>query len=222
MSLPQQLMPVVDNTLRSQIATQLRNMVIGGHYMPGERLTEQALASALQTSRAPIREAIRELVDQGILISKPYKGLFVREVSEKDLHELYSMRTVMEQFAARLYWPNRTPEALQELQRRWQLLNEGLAAGNDQAMAIECEVYFHSWVYEFADHQLLLSQWRRLVPLIQIYMSLHHRRHGPHGRFNHMNKIYMELMAGDSLDAMQEHIAEHMKQGLESVIKSLD
>lgn len=109
------LQPVRDNTLRAQIFAQLHAMVTRGRYAPGERLTESVLADELGVSRAPLREAIRELVDGGILISQPYRGLFVRSVSESDLRELYSMRTALEQFAFRLAWDLRTPAAIAEL-----------------------------------------------------------------------------------------------------------
>ena len=65
------LLPVKDNTLRAQITAQLNAMVTSGRYAPGERLTEHALAAELGVSRAPLREAIRDLADRGILISQP-------------------------------------------------------------------------------------------------------------------------------------------------------
>ena len=217
---PARLHPVRDNTLRAQIAEQLLAMVTSGRYAPGERLTEGALAEELGVSRAPLREAIRELADRGILISQPYRGLFVRPVSEADLRELYSMRTALEQFAFRLAWELRTPAALADLKARYEQLMAGLSEG-EQSSAIEREIRFHSWVYEVTGHSLLLSHWQRLVPLVQIYMTLHHKTHGPHGEFRHMSKVYAETAAGDSLEAMLAHIEDHMRQGLSSVIASV-
>lgn len=214
------LNPVRDNTLRAQIAEQLHAMVTSGRYAPGERLTEGALAEELGVSRAPLREAVRELVDRGILISQPYRGLFVRPVSETDLRELYSMRTALERFAFQLAWDLRTPAALADLEERFDRLMAGLSEG-EQASAIEREVQFHSWVYELTGHGLLLSHWKRLVPLVQIYMSLHHKTHGPHGQFRHMSQQYVEIACGDSLEAMLEHIEDHMRQGLTMVIEAI-
>ncbi|RMF35100.1 MAG: GntR family transcriptional regulator [Alphaproteobacteria bacterium] len=215
------LRPVEDNTLRAQVARQILGMVAGGHYQPGEKLTEQALSDQLQVSRAPLREAIRELVDQGILISRPYRGLRVRPVSSRDLEELYSMRTALEQFAFRLSWSRRDAAALADLRRRYDALIAVQTSG-DRARTIECELTFHSWVYELSGHALLLSHWQRLIPLVQIYMSLHHRTHGSHGQFRHMTTEYLQRACDDDLPAMLDHIAEHMKQGLSSVLAALD
>ncbi len=214
------LQPVEDGTLRAQITRQLHAMITGGHFAPGERLTETALANQLHVSRAPLREAIRELVDRGVLISQPYKGLFVRSVSVTDLRELYSMRTELEQFAFRLAWDKRTPEACADLQRRYDALI-AVHAQNDQAMAIELETNFHSWIYDVSGHSLLQSHWQRLVPLVQIYLSLHHRMHGAQGEFGHMTTEYLKIATGDDLAAMQVHIGEHMKQGLDMVIAAV-
>ena len=214
------LKPVEDYTLRAQVARRILEMVTSGHYLPGERLTETALAEQLQVSRAPLREAIRELADQGILVNRPYRDLRVRPVSAQDLEELYSLRTALEQFAFRLAWSMRSPEALRGLEERYGALIEALEQG-DPATANERELAFHSWVYELTGHELLLSHWRRLAPLVQIYMSLHHRTHGAHGQFRHMSAEYLRLAGGDSLDAMCEHIFLHMKQGLTSVMAAL-
>ena len=212
--------PVEDHTLRAQVARRILEMVTGGHYLPGERLTETALAGQLQVSRAPLREAIRELADQGILVNRPYRDLRVRPVSAKDLEELYSLRTALEQFAFRLAWPKRSVEALRDLGRRHDALFE-VQRRDDPAAANERELDFHTWVYELSGHGILLSHWRRLAPLVQIYMSLHHRTHGAHGQFRHMTTEYRRLAGADSLDAMCEHIFLHMKQGLASVMAAL-
>ncbi|MGH1482944.1 MAG: GntR family transcriptional regulator [Geminicoccales bacterium] len=214
------LRPVKDNTLRAQIAEQLNAMVTSGRYAPGERLTENALAAELGVSRAPLREAIRDLADRGILISQPYRGLFVRPVSETDLRELYSMRIALEQFAFRLAWEKRDTEALGELEQRYHALI-AVQTGNNQAATITHETYFHSWVYELTGHTLLMSHWERLIPLVQIYMSLHHERHGSHGQFRHMTKRYLQIASEGSLDDMLDHIEDHMRQGLDAVIDTM-
>ena len=217
----QALGPVEDPTLRAQVARRILEMVTGGHYLPGEKLVETVLADQLRVSRAPLREAIRELADQGILINRPYRDLRVRPVSAKDLEELYSLRTALEQFAFRLAWPKKSTEALRDLEERHHALIESHEANDDPAATNERELAFHSWVYELTGHTLLLSHWRRLVPLVQIYMSLHYRTHGAHGEFRHMTTEYLRLAGGDSLDAMCEHIYAHMKQGLASVMAAL-
>ncbi len=215
-----ELLPIEDRTLRAQVRHQILNQVLGGRFQPGEKLVETALSSQLRVSRAPLREALRELVDQGILVSEPYKGFRVRPVSERDLKELYSMRTALEKFAFSLAWPLRSPESLTALDARYDALMSTRATG-DQASAIEREIAFHSWVYETTEHHLLIDHWARLSNLVRIYMSLHHNLHGSHGVFGEMTTRYRDIAHAGSLDSMMSHIDEHMVQGFYSVLRSL-
>ena len=215
-----ELRPVEDRTLRAQVRQQILDMVLSGHFRPGARLTEPALAAQLKVSRAPLREALRELVDQGILVSEPYKALRVRPVSQKDLRELYSMRTALEKFAFTLTWPLRDEASLADLDERYERLMATRREG-DQARAIEREIAFHSWVYETSGHGILNRHWQRLASLVRIYMSLHHNLHGAHGVFGDTTTLYWNLANGQSLDDMLEHIDMHMAQGFESVVRTL-
>lgn len=86
---------------------------------------------------------------------------------------------------------------------------------------MQCEVRFHSWVYELTEHRLLLSHWNRLVPVVQIYMSLHQKMHETHGQSRHMSAEYVAVASGDSLEDMLGHIEDHMRQGLSTVIAAI-
>lgn len=215
-----ELQPVEDRTLRAQVKRQFLDQILAGHFKPGEKLIETTLSTQLRVSRAPLREALRELVDQGILVSEPYKGFRVRPVSERDLKELYSMRTGLEKFAFTLVWPNRTREGLDELDARYDSLMS-IRSNGDQAEAIEREIAFHAWVYEATGNSLLIDHWGRLAHLVSIYMSLHHNVHGFHGVFGEMTTCYRDLAMNDDLDAMLAHIDEHMKQGFDSVLRTI-
>jgi len=215
-----ELSPVEDRTLRAQVKRQILDQILGGRLAPGTKLIETALSTQLQVSRAPLREALRELVDQGILVSEPYKGFRVRPVSERDLRELYAMRTALEKFAFTQAWPNRSKAQLADLDQLYTRLMEVRTTG-DQAQAIEREIAFHGWVYTVADNRLLHAHWTRLSQLVRIYMSLHHNVHGSHGVFGQTTTEYRDLAHGDSLDAMLSHIEVHMAQGFDTVLRSL-
>lgn len=138
------LKPVDGHTRRGQIVRQLRDFIVSGQLSPGDRLTEADLASRLGVSRAPLREAIRELVDGGLVVSEPYKGLFVRSVTRRDLEELYSLRTALEQFAFRQAWEKRTEAAREDLANRNAELAKVVTVGQDPGLAIELELHLHN------------------------------------------------------------------------------
>jgi|TARA_B110000495_G_scaffold50802_1_gene42578 DNA-binding GntR family transcriptional regulator len=210
--------PLSDSTLRGRTTTHLKQLIVTGELQPGTRLTELGLADALGISRGPLREAIRELVDIGLVVSEPYKGLFVRQVTRKDLEEIYSLRTSLEQFAFRECWNKRDLSALADLKQRNAKLSATVKAGQDRLRVIEDELHLHSWSYELSGHQLLLQSWNRLMPNLQFYFAMHQQAHDRPGPKRHAHDIYLELACGDDLEAMLEHLLDHMRQGLEATM----
>lgn len=216
------LKPVDDQTRRGQIVRQLRDLIVSGQLSPGDRLTEIDLAHRMGVSRAPLREAIRELIDSGLVVSEPYKGLFVRSVTRRDLIELYSLRTALEQFAFREAWGKRTAEALADLRSRNAALTAIVTAGRDPIGAIEVELNLHNWCYELSGHTLLQKTWQKMLPNLQFYFTLHQRAHGRTGPLREAHDIYVELACGDDLPAMLRHLEDHMRQGLETTMSFID
>ena len=215
------LQPVDDATVRRRITQQLTSHIVSGSFTPGQKLTEQALADSLRVSRGPLREAIRELAEAGLLVSVPYKGLYVRSVTARDLEELYSLRTQLESFAFTRCWEQRTPEAIADLQSRNQTLEQTIAQGADGLAAIEQELQLHGWCYELSGHRLLQRSWESMRPHLNLYFSLHQRAHDRKGPMRQSHDLYVSLAAGSSLPDMLEHLKDHMRQGLETTLEAL-
>lgn len=216
------LRPLSDPTLRGRTVDQLKGLIVSGDIQPGTRLTENDLARALGISRGPLREAVRELVDIGLLVSRPYKGLFVRSVTRKDLEEVYSLRTALEQLAFRQCWDRRTAEAREDIHRRHRALTEVIDGGVDPFGAIERELELHSWCYELSAHALLLGSWQRLRPNLQFYFAIHQQAHGRAGPDRNAHDLYIELACGNDLDAMLAHLEDHMRQGLKKTMSFIE
>lgn len=215
------LAPLTEPTRRDHIARSLRDMIVSGAVPAGERLTESELAGELGVSRAPLREAIRELVSDGLLISQPYRGLFVRSFTRKDLEELYSLRTTLERMAFREAWDRRTPEALADLEARHAALIVAADAG-DAAAGIERELALHGWCFETSGHGLLIDVWRRIRPNLQFYLMLHQRAHARPGPRRDAHRTYVAHAMGDDLQAMQDHLEDHLRQGLERTLAYIE
>jgi len=78
------------------IADYLREQIVQGIYRPGQQINESSLASQLQTSRGPLREALQRLSQEGFLVSIRNRGVFVLELSRDDIKEIYAVREVVE------------------------------------------------------------------------------------------------------------------------------
>lgn len=207
--------PLSDATLRGRTVDQMRMLIVSGQLAAGSRLTEIKLAQALGISRGPLREAIRELVDIGLVVSKPYKGLFVRDITLKDLNEIYSLRTTLEQFAFRQCWDKRDANSISDLRDRNAALSRTIMENSDPYAAIQRELDLHSWCYELSDHRLLQQSWNRMKPNLQFYFAMHQQAHDRKGPLREAHDTYIELACGDDIEAMIQHLDDHMRQGLE-------
>ena len=83
-----------------QVVEILRSAIIAGRYEPGERLIEATLSSELGTSRGPVREALRQLENEGLVMSFPYRGAVVLGVSDEEVQEvLIPIRLTLERYS---------------------------------------------------------------------------------------------------------------------------
>ncbi|GAB2714632.1 GntR family transcriptional regulator [Arthrobacter bambusae] len=87
---------VPKRTLSSVVASQMRRRIVDGTYPPGMQLNEQELAAYFATSRAPVREGIQRLVQEGLLVSEPHRGVFVPQLTYEDLDDIYFSRAAIE------------------------------------------------------------------------------------------------------------------------------
>jgi DNA-binding GntR family transcriptional regulator len=87
---------VPKRTLASVVTSQVRRRIVDGTYPPGMQLNEQELAAYFATSRAPVREGIQRLVQEGLLVSEPHRGVFVPELTYEDLKDIYFSRAAIE------------------------------------------------------------------------------------------------------------------------------
>src|SRR5437870_9903376 len=88
------LEPVRRQTLGSEVTHALREAILSGVYQPGDHLTEAQIAREMQVSHGPVREALRELEAEELIVIEAHRGAFVKAFTADDVREIYSMRSV--------------------------------------------------------------------------------------------------------------------------------
>jgi len=89
-------------SVKESATEYIRNKIITGEFVAGQTINETALASHLSISRPPIREALRTLENERLVVSVPRKGTYVGKLSIKDLRDLYQVRKMVECYAIEL------------------------------------------------------------------------------------------------------------------------
>ncbi len=98
--------------LKQQIQARLKQAILDGVLAPGQQLVEGEIARQFGVSRSPVREAIQDLERQGYLVKKPRRGTFVTELTPQSVVEIYSLRILLEGYAAAIVAENCPPDTL--------------------------------------------------------------------------------------------------------------
>ena len=156
----------VVSTIRGQVYELLKEGICAGEYQPGQWLLEGELAEQFSVSRSPVREALRRLAADGLVVEVPNKGVFVREFTPKDIEEIFDLRVMMESYAIDKIAEHLTEEmasqlygCLEELKSAWNLRN--LPA------YIEADTQLHDLIIAFSGNSFLVIAYERVHIMIQ-------------------------------------------------------
>lgn len=142
--------------LRDVVFNTLREAILKGELIPGERLMEKQLAERLGVSRTPIREAIRKLELEGLVIMVPRKGAEVAQITKKDIKDVLEVRATLEALAVRLACEKMTESGIAHLE---QLKDEFIeaAANKDVELIIKKDVEFHDAIFLATENDKLIQ-----------------------------------------------------------------
>lgn len=160
------LAPFVRRSLSDDVVDRLRRAIVRGTYVPGERLSETALAAAFDVSRGPIREALTVLEREGLLKLERHRGARVALLERSDVDDIYELRTALERLAfarAAKFAGDDDVAALEAIVGR---IAQAVAT-RDVDGVVELDILFHDRVYRAAKHERLYASWSVLRPQIE-------------------------------------------------------
>ena len=211
-SLPQ-LAPA---SMRSRASDVLRSAIVNGQLVPGDRLKEAELAERFGISRAPVREALRELEHEGLVVSLPYRATEVVGVSQEEITEvLVPIRITLETFAFRKALPHLTDADFATLE---QLVAAMRAAGQraDLDALAGADVRFHELMIERSGQHHCAQLWRSIEPRVRAYFrrdaSAHARADGDEVADEHQ-ELLDAIRRGDEAQltaTLERHISNYL------------
>jgi DNA-binding GntR family transcriptional regulator len=149
---------------------RLRREILSGALPPGERLIEEHLTARFGTSRAPLREALSQLAQQGLIEQLPRRGVRVAELSAADSDELFALRNVLERYALQAALAEPGAVSLTDVSSAWELMDE--AARNGDAFAENnAHQAFHVAVVALAGQRHLLLAYEPVILKLQMLMA---------------------------------------------------
>ena len=158
-------MAIVNRTLREQVLEQLRSAILEGTFSPGARMAEVDLAAQLGVSRGTVREALRTLHNSGLLEGEERNSLHVRQLTGRQVAELYEVRAALEGQAVASILS--APDATELIDQLEQLLPEAPAEATP-AERFELDLGFHEALCRLSGNDTLLSIWSSIKDLMRI------------------------------------------------------
>ncbi len=195
-------------TAEWQVYQHVLTAIRTGRYAPGQRLVAEEVALETGTSRMPVREALRRLATEGLVLLRPNRGCVVSGLSLDEIFEVFEMRSVLEGLAARLAVPRLTPDALAELQGLQDRMTLSQQEGGEDWAARHAA--FHACLCRFSGRPKLMRQIAALHVAIEPYLRIwfHHAAKPRPASETHQRLIDM-LGAGDA-DLAEATIRQHV------------
>ncbi|KQM59607.1 GntR family transcriptional regulator [Agreia sp. Leaf210] len=155
--------------LSGAAVNELREAILEGRLVQGERLSEVSLSSTLGVSRAPVREALLHLEQEGLVVSLPYKGASVVSLSQQDFLELSTLRIALEKLAWARAVERVSPEAVDDLNAIIAEM-EFAVKSEQKAKLVRLDIDFHDRIFVLADHSRLYTAWTAIKWQVALFL----------------------------------------------------
>jgi GntR family transcriptional regulator, gluconate operon transcriptional repressor len=162
--------PLDQSRLGDEVAQMLRRAIISGELDNGTHLVESVLSERFRVSRAPIREALRELESEGLVESRK-RGVYVKSLTPQDVWELYHLRTMLETATVELAAARFDEKDIAALRAQLETMASAAATGERAAFA-KADMGFHTELFERIGHRRLLRVWQSFVETYRVVLEI--------------------------------------------------
>lgn len=214
--------------LPALVREAIEAQILSGALREGDQIVEYHVARQMGISQTPVREALRALEHDGLVVTQPNRGTFVRRVTRREAAERYSLGMELEAFAARLALPRLTEADFRIMAG---IIDEMAAAAGQQAgrtreglsRSVELNVAFHRYLVERAGHELLLKAWLSVTPLNWRFVTyIHLLNPDPVELAERHRSLLTAYRSGDQVlaaAAIRQHIWEVAERVLPTIVE---
>jgi DNA-binding GntR family transcriptional regulator len=209
MAQPNVVAELPSTTLKAHLVARLREGILSAKYRPGERLNESKLARQYGVSRIPVREALMQLQEQGLVMNHPRRGMFVNSLREEDTQKINSIRIILEAEAMKLCRARLSTEMNSHLSRVVSAMERWESGSDLDAAALDLE--FHRSVWSYSGNPFLVRTLDSLVPAVVAHHALDTVTHDMvRWTLNH-HRTLLEVVRGESRLTPEEAIVTHLR-----------
>ncbi len=191
----------IANTIKEQVYQILKKQICNGIYEPGKWLQENELANELNVSRSPVREALRQLASDGLVINVPNKGVFVKEITPKDIEDIFDLRVMLESYAIKKSFDNLTDENKKVFLEFICNLKKAHYESNLQ-LYTKLDAKLHNLIISLGGNLLVQSTYEKVSSMTQQFRiySLTDQQRFDDSLKEHLNIVH-NILKGDVMEA---------------------
>ena len=199
------------NSLRQRVASALREAIVTYQFKPGDRILEEEIARQMEISRGTVREALRQLEHEGLVVSYPYRGTEVADISSEEVRDiLFPIRLVLEQYAFAKVMPRLEDTDFEPLAAIIGQMEDAVAK-SDPIGIVDLDIAFHKYIIAQAKIPHLEQIWNSITPRMRVFFF---RNSSTHESLDELVTEHREL-----LDALRSRDQELLAQVLEDHIR---
>ena len=206
--------------LRDVVFYTLRRAILKGELEPGERLMEVALANKMGVSRTPIREAIRKLELEGLVVMIPRRGAEVARITEKDLRDVLEVRECLECLAIELACERISNEEIVKLKEACRQFEISLG-GADLTDSAEKDVAFHDIIFEATHNARLIQMLSNLREQMYRYRLEYIKEKESHKQLIEEHKAIVSALESRDKAAAEAIISSHIRYQERAVLETI-
>lgn len=205
-TLPQDPPP---STLKAHLVTRLREAIIAGRFKPGERLNESQLARQYSVSRIPVREALQQLQEQGLVMNHPRRGMFVNILSDDDCQKINSLRIILEAEALKLCRARLTAASEKQLTGMVERMEKWTSGSEIDAAALDLD--FHRAIWNSSGNSYLEKVLNSQVPMLFAHQALEYTSHHEKLWPLYHHRQLLDVVLGQSQVTAEEAMIAHLR-----------
>jgi len=211
--------------LRQEVTLAIEKAILLGAIAPGQRLVEADVAHQMGISKAPVREALRSLEQLGLVVNRPRRGTFVTPITATLAGEAFSLRALLETYAARLAVQTVTES---HLTRMRQYLEYSAEVWDDYPARIEYDLKMHDVLFELSGHRQLQQAWGNLRSQVQLLLTVSGiLRSAEYGRGQPLSMVtvhepIMSALRDKDVPRLEAAIIAHLAEGERRLRLKLD
>lgn len=206
--------------LREIVFETIRNAIVSGDLKPGERVMEVQMAESLGVSRTPVREAIRKLELEGLIIMLPRKGAYVADLSVKDLTEVMEIRASLEGLAAGLASVRIDAAEIEELEIYALKFHKSIEEDVDVLILRDFE--FHEAVFKASRNERLIQLNNNLIEQVQRFREMYHKKVNKPKETSKEHYAIVEAISNGDVDRAEKLARVHIENTEKAILKMME